>query len=127
MAEFAKEAAESLPALLAVLAAAFLLGFAAGRFLQRPKKEQVEQVKAWLLWAVASAERELESTPGRLKLRWVYDLFVQRFPNVAKAVPFAVFSDWVDEALKEAEEMLSEEGTENAADAIKEGKGADTA
>lgn len=124
MLEIAKGAAESLPALLVVLAAAFLLGFAAGRFLQQPKKEQVEMVKAWLLWAVASAETELESAPGKMKLRWVYDLFVQRFPNVAKAVPFAVFSGWVDEALKDAGEMLSGEGTENAEDAAKNEKGA---
>lgn len=38
--------------------------------------------------------------------RQVYDLFVQRFPWLAKAVSFELFSSLVDEALEEMREML---------------------
>lgn len=102
--------AQSLLALLAVFAAAFAMGAAAGRFSRLPGKEQAAKVKAWLLWAVTSAEREMDGASGKLKLRRVYDLFVQRFPEVAMAVPFETFCGWVDEALQEAEDSLLDAG-----------------
>ncbi|MFR6482019.1 MAG: hypothetical protein ACLUPD_10785 [Anaerotignum faecicola] len=46
--------------------------------------EQREKVKEWLLLAVTEAEKELGSGTGQLKLRYVYDLFLRRFPAVAK-------------------------------------------
>jgi hypothetical protein len=42
-----------------------------------------------------------------LKLRRVYDLFVARFPYVAKVISFETFAAWVDEALDEMQDMLS--------------------
>lgn len=71
-----------------------------------PTSEQREKVKEWLLWAVTQAEGELGSGTGKLKLRQTYDLFVQRFPAVAMAVSFDTFSLWVDEALKEMQNLL---------------------
>ena len=88
MLEIAEGAAVNLMVLSAVFAAGFLLGCGAGRFLRQPKKEQEKKVKAWLLWAVTSAEQEMQGAPGRLKLRRVYDMFVQRFPAMALAVPW---------------------------------------
>ena len=44
---------------------------------------------------------------GQLKLRQVYDLFVQRFPAVAAVISFDTFSIWVDEALEQMREMLA--------------------
>lgn len=43
---------------------------------------------------------------GRLKLRQVYDLFVTRFPWLAKMISFDMFSGLVDEALEEMRSML---------------------
>ncbi len=56
-------------------------------------------VKQWLKWAVATAEAILGGETGQLKLRYVYDMAVERFPMIKYIVPFKVFSAWVDEAL----------------------------
>lgn len=90
-------------ALAAVVAAA---GIAIYRHFKLPSKEQLENVRAWLLGAVTKAERDLGGGTGRLKLRQVYDLFVGRFPWVAKVLSFNTFSEMVDDALEEMEEML---------------------
>ena len=71
-----------------------------------PGREQLDKVREWLLWAVTEAEKELGDGTGKLKLRQVYDLFVVRFPWMAKAVSFELFSDLVDDALDEMREML---------------------
>ena len=92
--------------LLLALAAA-----AAARFLEMPSAEQREKVKEWLLWAVTEAEKELGSGTGQLKLRQVYDLFLQRFPAIAKRISFATFSYWVDKALIDMREMLNKNKT----------------
>jgi hypothetical protein len=63
-------------------------------------------IREWLLMAVTEAEKELGDGTGQLKLRYVYDLFVTRFPWAAKVVSFSTFSALVDEALVEMREML---------------------
>ena len=54
----------------------------------------------WLKGAVAEAERYLGSGTGQLKLRMVYDAFIDKFPGFSTIVPFKLFSYWVDLALK---------------------------
>ena len=76
------------------------------RFGKMPTKDQMEAIREWLLMAVTEAERELGGGTGQLKLRYVYDLFVTRFPWAAKVIPFGTFSDLVDEALVEMRELL---------------------
>lgn len=88
---------------LAVLAAA---GFAVYRFVGLPTEAQLDKVREWLLWAVTEAEKELGGGTGALKLRQVYDLFIVRFPWLAKVVSFELFSTMVDEALEEMRELL---------------------
>lgn len=78
-----------------------------GSFVKLPTKEQIAKIKEWLLYAVTEAEKELGGGTGQLKLRQVYDLFVQRFPAVAAVVSFDTFSLWVDEALEQMREMLT--------------------
>ena len=56
--------------------------------------------------AVVEAEKELGSGTGQLKLRTVYDWFIEAFPVVSAFVPFSVFSAWVDVALDTMEELL---------------------
>ena len=67
---------------------------------------QLAKVREWLLWAVTEAEKELGGGTGKLKLRQVYDLFVTRFPWLAKTVSFELFSSLVDDALDEMRDML---------------------
>lgn len=64
-------------------------------------------VKEWLLWAVTEAENYLGSGTGQLKLRYVYDQCVERFPAVKYLLPFSVFSKWVDEALIEMRKQIA--------------------
>ena len=83
-------------------------GVAAGiaRFCGLSHAQQKEKVKEWLLWAVTTAEADLGNGTGKLKLRQVYDMFLERFPKIANAVSFAEFSQWVDAALIDMREML---------------------
>lgn len=60
---------------------------------------QKHKVIEWLKYAVTEAEKTLGEKTGQLKLRLVYDWFVQKFPVVAAFLPFRVFSAWVDTAL----------------------------
>lgn len=89
-------------------AAAAAVSMALSKFLSLPTSAQIEKVKEWLLWAVTSAEAELGGGTGQLKLRLVYDMFIERFPAIAKAVSFDTFMAWVDEALDDMREMLKQ-------------------
>lgn len=76
------------------------------RFFRLPTSEQLVKAREWLLWAVTEAEKALGGGTGKLKLRQVYDLFVVRFPWLAKVISFEHFSGLVDDALEEMREML---------------------
>ena len=92
-----------------IIAAAAVLvgaGFAIYSFFKLPRAEQLTKVREWLLWAVTNAEKELGGGTGKLKLRQVYDLFVTRFPWLAKIVSFEIFSALVDDALEEMNALL---------------------
>ena len=56
--------------------------------------------KEWLKYAVCVAEKELGEKTGQLKLRYVYDMFIEQFPSLASVLPFTIFSKWVDIALE---------------------------
>ena len=92
--------------ILAFVSVLVLVGFSVVRFLGLPTASQVEKIKQWLLQAVISAETELGSNTGRIKLSMVYDKFIQRFPTTAKFISFERFSKLVDEALIEMRKML---------------------
>lgn len=64
------------------------------------------KAKEWLKYAVCIAEQELQSGTGQLKLRYVYDMFVDTFPAFSTLVPFSIFSKWVDLALEWMREQL---------------------
>lgn len=83
-------------------------GVAIKHYFDLPSKDQIAKIKEWLLYAVTEAEAQMGSGTGQLKLRLVYDLFVGRYPIVAKVISFELFSKWVDEALDKMQEMLDE-------------------
>ena len=105
--------------IVAVLAVVVVGGIYVYRFAGLPTEEQLDKVREWLLYAVTSAETELGAGTGQLKLRSVYDMFVQRFPKIAAMISFNTFSDMVDDALVEMRDMLS---TNTALKAIAEGE-----
>lgn len=91
--------------LLCVLSIAVLI-VSVLNFMKLPKNQQLEKVKQWLLIAVTEAEKVLGSGTGRLKLSYVYDLFVTKFPWLAKIIPFETFSNLVDEVLEDMRKLI---------------------
>lgn len=71
-----------------------------------PKSEQIEKLQEWLLYAVVEAEHVLGSGTGKIKLRMVYDMFIGKFPTLAKIFAFETFSGLVDSALDKMEDLL---------------------
>lgn len=78
-------------------------------FSRKPREEQIEAVKQWLIGACYDAEVYFsESGMGVLKLRMVFDCFVARFPWVAKLVSFDTFHEWVKEALEKLPGVIAD-------------------
>lgn len=76
-------------------------GFIIYKFFQLSKEQQESKVKEWLLFAVVEAEKHLGSGTGKIKLRFVYDMFVSKFKYLSLVISFEQFSLLVDEALEE--------------------------
>ena len=93
-------------------------GFAIYRYANLPTAEQLDKVREWLLWAVTEAEASLGGGTGQLKLRYVYDLFVEKFPWLVKVISFELFSSLVDDALEDMRDMQAKN---NAVKALVEG------
>ena len=91
---------------IAAVIASVVIGIA--KFAGLPTAAQIAKIKEVLLVWVIQAEKELGGGTGQVKLRYVYDLFVARFPSIARLVKFETFSLWVDEALAQMEEMLKQ-------------------
>ena len=91
-----------------VLAVAVLVvsAIAVYTFINYPTSEKIRKVKEWLLFAVVEAEKEFGSSTGQIKLRYVYDLFIAKFPAISKVISFDSFSLLVDEALKQFKKLL---------------------
>ena len=77
------------------------------KFFKQPTDAQIAKVKEWLLLAVTEAEKIFGGQTGQLKLRYVYDLFLTRFPAIAKMISFEMFSMLVDEALEKFRNILN--------------------
>lgn len=92
--------------IFAAVVCAVVIVIAVLKFIRKPRPEQIAKVKEWLLLAVMEAEKKFGEDTGVLKLRFVYDLFVTRFPWIAKVLTFDRFSALVDEALDEMRNLL---------------------
>lgn len=91
--------------ILAMVAIAVGVVFAI-RFFKSSKEEQMKKIREWLVYATTIAEKELGGGTGQLKLRKVYDMFVNKFTWMAKIISFDKFSDLVDEALGDMDKLL---------------------
>lgn len=78
------------------------------RWLDKPKAQQIADLKEWMKFAVVEAEKLLGYKTGELKLRWVYDKALVAFPWVAKFISFEIFKVYVDETLDWMRKELSE-------------------
>ena len=97
---------ENYAVIIAIIALVVAAVVSAVVFFKMPTEKQIAAVKEWLLYAVTQAEKELGGGTGQLKLRYVYDLFISKFPW-ASFIKFETFSGWVDEALEEMKHLLS--------------------
>lgn len=91
---------------LGIIAVLGAITWSVYKFLGLPTKEQVAKIKEWLLLAVTEAETQLGGGTGQIKLRYVYDMFISKFPVAAKMISFEVFSLWVDDALDQMKKLL---------------------
>ena len=107
------------PLLVALLAVVSVGGYAIYVFIHRPTTEQLKKVTEWLLYAVTKAEREFGSKTGQVKLRYVYDMFLAKFPYMVRALPFESFSLLVDEALDKFRKLL--ESNKSLSDYVEQG------
>ena len=97
---------ENWPLLVAAIAVIAVAAIYVVNFFKKPGSEQLAKVKEWLLYAVVQAEKELRGGTGQIKLRYVYDMFVTKFPVVSNFVTFETFSYMVDEALIKMRHLL---------------------
>lgn len=89
-----------------IFIAIFIVAFAA-LIVAAYKIFGIDKVKNWLLWACTQAEKIYGGGTGKLKLAYVYDIFVGKFPFLQAVIPFSVFSKLVDAALESMKSMLS--------------------
>lgn len=75
-------------------------------FYKQEKARQIELVKQWLLLIVVQAEKELGGNTGQIKLRFVYDKFLERFKFLSRIITFEQFSGLVDEVLETMRKMV---------------------
>jgi len=68
-------------------------------FMKLSRDEKINNIKEWLKYAVTIAEKELGRGTGQLKLRYVYNMFIEKFPKLTNLISFELFSAMVDEAL----------------------------
>lgn len=95
------------PLLIVALGAGVVIGFNIKKFIETPTLQQLNQIKEWLLFAVAQAEKQFGGGTGQLKLRYVYDKFLTQFPQLAQHISFETFSMLVDEVLKRFKTILA--------------------
>lgn len=97
---------ENWPVLLSFLCGVAVCMLFAVRFSKEPTERKITMIKEWLLFAVVQAEKELGAGTGQIKLRYVWDLFIQTFPALAPVISFEQFSKLVDEALDQMRHLL---------------------
>lgn len=77
---------------------------------------QFKSFKEWLLYAVMESEEYFGSGTGKLKLMYVYNLAITKYPLIARVITFEMFSQFVDIALDRMKEII--ENNEKIAEII---------
>lgn len=92
--------------IIAAVAVLAIGGYGIYVFVKRPTSAQIQSIKEWLLYAVTEAEKAFGSGTGQLKLRYVYNMFIDKFPYLSEVITFDMFSGLVDEALENMRHLL---------------------
>lgn len=98
---------ENIAIIIGICCVIGVIGLGIYQFIKLEKDKQIEIVKEWLLLAVVEAEKKLGGGTGQIKLRYVYDMFIEKFKFLALMITFEQFSTMVDMALDKMRLMLS--------------------
>ena len=98
---------ENIAVIIGICCVIGVIGFGIYQFIKLEKAKQLEILKEWLLLAVVEAEKKLGGGTGQIKLRYVYDMFIEKFKFLALMITFEQFSVMVDMALDKMRLMLS--------------------
>lgn len=97
---------ENIGMLVGIVGLLIIIGLGMYEFFKLEKSKRLNIVKEWLLLAVVKAEKQLGGGTGQIKLRFVYDMFIDKFKFLSMLISFSQFSSMVDEALDQMKEML---------------------
>lgn len=98
---------DNLGIIVRILILVLVVGTGVYEFYKLGKEKQVSKIKEWLLFAVLEAEKALGGGTGKVKLRYVYDMFIDKFKFMTVLVSFEEFSTMVDETLEIMRDMLA--------------------
>ncbi len=97
---------ENIGMLVGIVGLLIIIGLGMYEFFKLEKSKRLNMVREWLLLAVIKAEKQLGGGVGQIKLRFVYDMFIDKFKFLSMLISFNQFSSMVDEALDQMKEML---------------------
>ena len=99
---------EEISVVIGIMALVAVVGIGIYGFFKLGKEKQLKMIQEWLLLAVVEAEKHLGGVTGKIKLRYVYDIFIDKFKFMALVITFEQFSLMVDDALVIMRNMLSD-------------------
>lgn len=99
---------ENISVAIGIIALVAVVGIGIYGFFKLGKEKQLKMIQEWLLLAVVEAEKRLGGGTGKIKLRYVYDIFIDKFKFMALVITFEQFSLMVDDALDIMRDMLSD-------------------
>ena len=77
------------------------------------KQTKINLIEGWLKYMVILAERKFGSGTGKLKLTYVYNKFVEKWPEIATWMNETQFNDLVQKAIEKMEELRKNEAINN--------------
>lgn len=95
--------------LVGILSLIVFAGFLVYKFIKSPSSEKTTKIKKWLKNLLTKTEENLDSKEGQTKLRKVYNLIIKTFSAISKVVPFSLFSNMINKAIKTIKELINKE------------------
>ena len=97
---------ENIGLIIGLIGLIAVIGLSIYEFVKLGKEKQLKIAKEWLLLAVVEAEKQLGEGTGAIKLRFVYDMFTNKFKFLSMLLSFEQFSSMVDDVLDRMRLML---------------------
>ena len=98
---------ENIGLIIGLIGLIAVVGLSIYEFVKLGKEKQLKIAKEWLLLAVVEAEKQLGEGTGAIKLRFVYDMFTNKFKFLSMLISFEQFSSMVDDVLDRMRLMLA--------------------